>query len=229
MKILLVDDEESLLRTVQLGWPEPDDEIVTARSFEEAKRSLLPGRAGDFDCIILDLQLPDASGTTILSEVRKRTDTPVIMLSAWGDTQFRADTLMSGADDDIMKPVGIRELHARTLKAALLHRKRSSPKPSVIAIGNCEFHVQAQLLKGETHTTKLTGAEASLLEELALANGEPVLRTDLYLKVFQREAQFGDKSLETYVSRLRRLLNEHTEDGAAAIRTIRGVGYRLVA
>ena len=228
MRILLVDDEERLLRTIQLGWPDENDEIVTARSFEEVKPHIYAGRDRPLDCIVLDLQLPDASGSTILAEIKKNQDTPVIMLSAWGDTQFRADTLHKGADDYVMKPVGVGELHARVQR---LHRQKSSGPRSgdqVFNFGPCELKPIAQELSGPVSSVKLTGAEAALLEVLAAAYGQPVSRRDLYLKAFSRESRYGDKTLETYIGRLRRMLTEIGDDGPNRLLSVRGVGYRLV-
>lgn len=228
MRILIIDDEARLLQTIQLGWPDSDDEIVTATSFSDAKSHIYSGRLLEFDCVILDLQLPDASGSTILSEIKQIGDVPVIMLSAWGDTQFRADTLRRGADDYVMKPVGVGELHARVQRLAGRRTQMTRPDSGALTIGLCNFDPLARELQGELATISLTGAESALLESLARANGNVVARQDLYLKAFGREGRYGDKSLETYVGRLRRRMTEAGDDGERRLKSVRGVGYRLL-
>lgn len=229
MRILIVDDEENILRMVELNWPDRDDEIVTAASYADAKSAIFSGRLVEFDCIILDLQLPDASGSVILSEIKQIADIPVIMLSGWGDTQFRADTLYRGADDYVMKPVGTVELHARVRRLVDRRNQKSQPGVTPLRIGPCTFRPRVRELQGEETTVSLTGAEAALLESLVRANGDTVAREDLYLKAFGREGQYGDKSLETYIGRLRRRMTEAGDDGDRRLKSVRGVGYRLFA
>ena len=226
MLLLVVDDEPRLVRTIELGWPDPQDEIVSAFSYADVRGILHSSRLLDFDCIILDLQLPDASGSTILSEIRERTSTPVIMLSAWGDTQFRADLIGAGADDYVMKPVGVKELHARVKRLA---GRRASQAQAVASfdIGALSFDVQGRELRSGDRREPLTGAECSILSALALAMGGIVSREQLYLKGFGRVERQGEKSLEAYIGRLRRKLSDLGEDGARWIVTERGRGYRL--
>ncbi|MEQ8558133.1 MAG: response regulator transcription factor [Henriciella sp.] len=227
MKILVIDDEPLLVQTIRLGWPDQEDEITSANSFAEAMPIIYSNQLLEFDCIILDLRLPDGSGSKVLSEIRQLTSTPVIMLSAWGDSQFRAELLSDGADDYVMKPVGMKELYARATKLVEGTRERVRLDRDH-RIGNVILLPSSrELLNGETRQA-LTGAEAALLTALAQANGGVVSRQDLYLKAFGREGRYGEKALETYIGRLRKKLTILGEDGAKRILSVRGQGYRLV-
>lgn len=228
MRVLLIDDEAQLLRTVQLGWPDANDEILIAQSFAEAKIHIFSAQMTDIDCVIVDLRLPDASGSHILSEIKHISSTPVIMLSAWGDSQFRADTLNRGADDYVMKPISVVELHARVVRLVNAQRKSISTQTDALPVGNGELYRLSRELKGPLLTVQLTGAEAALLAALAAASGQVVARQDLYLKAFGREGRYGEKALETYIGRLRRKLTEIGDDGTLRLQSVRGLGYRLV-
>ncbi len=228
MRILVIDDEFELLRTIQLGWPAPSDEVILAQTFAEAKIHIFSARMTDIDCVIVDLRLPDASGSFILSEIKQISTTPVIMLSAWGDSQFRADTLNRGADDYVMKPISVVELHARVTRLVNARNLVVSTQTVAVKIGNGELDTLARELRGPEATVRLTGAEAALLASLAAARGQVVARQDLYLKAFGREGRYGEKALETYIGRLRRKLSESGDDGTRRLQSVRGLGYRLV-
>lgn len=228
MRILVIDDEVLLLKAIKLGWPGEGDEILTAQSFADAKRHIFSARMSDIDCVIIDLRLPDASGSLILSEIRQISNTPVIMLSAWGDSQFRADTLNRGADDYVMKPVTVGELHARALRLVTARRSLAAVPLAAIRVGKGELDPLARELRGPDTVVHLTGAEAALLVALAGARGDVVARQDLYLKAFGREGRHGEKALETYIGRLRRKLTEIGDDGTRRLQSVRGLGYRLV-
>ncbi len=228
MRILVIDDEAQLLRTIQLGWPDRDDEILVAQSFAEAKLHIFSAQMTDIDCVVVDLRLPDASGSFILSEIKQISSTPVIMLSAWGDSQFRADTLNRGADDYVMKPISVGELHARVNRLVNARNQSAGLQTVAINVGTGELDTLARELRGPLATVRLTGAEAALLASLAAARGQVVARQDLYLKAFGREGRYGEKALETYIGRLRRKLTEIGDDGTRRLQSVRGLGYRLV-
>ena len=230
MRIVLIDDDRMVLETITLGWPDPADEFDTFDSFEALKPFLYSAQFAYVSCVILDLQLPDASGSQVLTEIRRISDVPIIMLSGWGDTDFRADLINRGIDDYVLKPASAKELHAR---ANRLTRRTSAPPmtdiPVILAIGNVQFLQQDRVLRHGEKVIELTHAEASLLDALANAGGKPVSRNDLYYRAFGRPYKEGEKVLETYISRLRQKLEELEEGSGHALQTARGIGYRLVA
>ncbi|PKP82014.1 MAG: hypothetical protein CVT79_06880 [Alphaproteobacteria bacterium HGW-Alphaproteobacteria-18] len=229
MRIVLIDDDRMVLETITLGWPEPADQFDAFDSFEALKPFLFSPDFHATDCVILDLQLPDISGSQILAEIRKISDVPIIMLSGWGDTNFRADLINRGIDDYVLKPVSAKELHARASRLA----RRAAPHPAAeashtVMIGGVEYRSQEQVLRHADEKIELTHAEARLLDALASANGKPVSRNDLYYQAFSRPYRDGEKVLETYISRLRYKIEELDKGSAQALQTARGIGYRLV-
>lgn len=228
INVLIIDDERNLIDTIRLAWPDPGDRISSATSFNQAKSIIYSTKIYEFDCIIIDLYLEDASGSQVLDEVRQYIDTPVILLSAWGDSHFRADTIHKGADDYVMKPVSVRELHARVRR--LCDRSRASvasPLQSYRIDAALYDHVSRELA-GPNGKVVLTNAEGLLLATLARRVGRTVPRDDLYLTAFGRQERSGEKVLETYIGRLRRALTNVGIDGFRQIVVVRGTGYRLV-
>lgn len=124
MKIILVEDDAELIESIQLGWPDASYRVDGYKSFAEFKPVLFSGGLGTADCVILDMQLPDASGTQIVTEIRRLSDIPIIVLSGWGETEFRADLINGGVDDYVLKPLSVKELHARVSR---LIRRRTMP------------------------------------------------------------------------------------------------------
>lgn len=230
MRLVLIDDDSLVLETITLGWPEPADQFDTFGSFEALKPFLYSADFQTVSCVILDLQLPDASGSEVLSEIRRISDVPIIMLSGWGDTEFRADLINRGIDDYVLKPASAKELHARASR--LTRRANLTPAPAmpaVLMIGSVEYLPADRILRHVGQAAELTHAEASLLDALVVANGRPVSRQDLYFQAFGRSYREGEKVLETYISRLRRKLDGLEAGSGNALQTARGIGYRLVA
>lgn len=229
MRIAIIDDEDELLETLRLSWPDEADELETFSSFEALKPVLYSRGFSSIDCVILDLNLPDASGSQVFEEIRRLSRAPIIILSGWGDTEFRADLINRGIDDYVLKPASARELHAR---AARLVRRQMPAEPvpaAPIRIGSIDYIPNERVLRISDQSADLTHVEAGLIDTLAAAGGRPVSRDDLYLKAFGRPYKEGEKVLETYISRVRQKL-ESLEPGAGqAVQTARSIGYRLAA
>ncbi len=229
MKIILVEDDADLIETIQLAWPDAADRVDGYKSFAEFKPVLFSGGLNAADCVILDMQLPDASGTQIVAEIRRLSDIPIIVLSGWGETEFRADLINRGADDYVLKPLSVKELHARV---ARLIRRRAMPVALLeesAQINLVTFDRGRRALRLGSEQVDLTHAEFLLLGALVDAGGRVVAREELYLKAFGREHREGEKVLETYISRLRTKLGTLEPLAGDAIQTARGTGYRIIA
>jgi len=229
VNIILVEDDEALIETIQLGWPDGADRLEPFTSFASFKPVLFSGGLAAADCVILDMKLPDASGTQIIAEIRRLSDIPIIVLSGWGETEFRADLINSGIDDYVLKPLSVKELHARV---ARLVRRRSLPvmtEKLPARINAVTFDRTHRVLRLGDAQVELTHAEAQLLDALIDAGGRVVSREELYLKSFGRPRREGEKVLETYVSRLRSKLARLDAPSSDAIQTARGSGYRIIA
>jgi DNA-binding response OmpR family regulator len=229
VKIILVEDDADLIETIQLGWPDAADRVEGYKSYAEFKPVLFSGGLNAADCVILDMQLPDASGTQIVAEIRRLSDIPIIVLSGWGETEFRADLINRGADDYVLKPLSVKELHARV---ARLIRRRAMPVALLeesAQINLVTFDRGRRALRLGREQVDLTHAEFLLLGALVDAGGRVVAREELYLKAFGREHREGEKVLETYISRLRTKLGTLEPIAGDAIQTARGTGYRIIA
>lgn len=227
MRIVLIDDDWMVLETIRLGWPYPADQLDLLDSFEALKPLLYSTAFREVNCVILDLQLPDASGSQVLTEIRRISDVPIIMLSGWGDTDFRAELINRGIDDYLLKPTSARELHARANRLSQRVRAASAQTPCLFRIGTIHYQPAEQSLRLGESQSALTYAEARLLDALLAASGKPVSRDDLYMQAFGRPYRDGEKVLETYISRLRHKMDALEAGTGLALQTARGIGYRL--
>lgn len=228
MQIILVEDDADLIETIQLGWPDGNDRIEAYTSYAGFKPALFSGGLAAADCVILDMKLPDASGTQIIAEIRRISDIPIIVLSGWGETEFRADLINRGIDDYVLKPLSLKELHARV---ARLVRRAAAPVADdrlPVQIAGVTFEKSRRMLTRGPTQIDLTHAEFLLLSALVDAQGRVVTREELYLKAFGRAHKEGEKVLETYISRLRSKLDQLDRAASRAIQTARGSGYRII-
>lgn len=228
MNIILLEDDADLIESIKLGWPDEDDRIDSFVRYADLKPLLYSGGLGAVDCVILDMQLPDASGTQVISDIRRISEVPIIVLSGWGGTEFRADLINQGIDDYVLKPMSVKELHARAARLA----RRRPPGPAAteppVQINGVTFDRSRRTLMRGAAQIELTHAEFQLLGALIDAHGRVVLRDELYLKAFGRPHKEGEKVLETYISRLRSKLGQMAGDAKSTIQTARGAGYRMI-
>src|SRR5271167_4300644 len=134
-KVLVVDDDPSLLKALRIGLTARGDEVVTAHSGAEAVNQV--ALAGP-DLVILDLGLPDIDGLEVCRRVRAFSDVPIVVLSAYGDERRKVEALDSGADDFVTKPFGMAELEAR-LRVALRHaagRRDGNETSTTLEVGD---------------------------------------------------------------------------------------------
>ncbi len=174
----------------------------------------------NFDCVILDLGLPQKPGLDVLRSWRtQKLETPVLILTARDSWQERVDGLRAGADDYLGKPFKIEELLAR-LEAVL--RRRFGHADNSLRFDDIELDIDARtvaVVNGES--TRLTAIEFRLLRYLMLNPGKILSKTELSEHVYEEEQIKDSNVIEVYVNRLRSIL------GKERITTHRGQGYRL--
>ena len=219
--VLVVDDEPQILRALQTNLRGAGYEVATASTAQEA---LSTAAMRPPDAVILDLVLPDGSGTDVCRELRSWSSAPVLVLSVVGDEAEKVAALDAGADDYVQKPFGIDELLARL--RALLRRAAPSGEP-VLAIGELELDLEKRLVTVGGRRVQLTPNEFDLLRVLAQNEGKlmthPAILREVWGPAYSTESHY----LHVYVSQLRRKL----EDDPARPRyllTEAGAGYRLV-
>jgi two-component system response regulator PfeR len=188
----------------------------------------LAGR-GKFDVVLLDILLPGLNGLDALAQLRKRSSTPVILMSALGAEADRISGFQRGADDYLPKPFSMAELQVRIeaiLRRVALERRRLAPSESLP--GQLRFDEQlADVCLGE-QSAGLTPSEYRLLETLRRSQDEVLSKPFLYQQVLQRGYARHDRSLDMHVSQIRRKLKAigyHEQQ----IRTVWGKGYVLSA
>src|SRR5690242_7808827 len=139
MRLLLVEDDDRVAAAVSALLGKHGFDVRHARSGEEAIQALLPDGGPAFDCVLLDLGLPDQDGFEVCSRIRRRTDTPVIMVTARADVRSRIHGLNLGADDYVVKPYDTGELlariHAVSRRPPLRPESAASSPPAADAAG----------------------------------------------------------------------------------------------
>jgi two-component system, OmpR family, KDP operon response regulator KdpE len=220
-RILVVDDEQQILRALRTTLRGAGYEVDTADTAESAlaAAALRPPEA-----VILDLVLPDGTGTEVCRELRTWSSAPVIVLSAVGDEDEKVAALDAGADDYVTKPVGIDELLAR-LRAAL-RRVVPSAEP-LIAIGELEVDLEKREVRVAGKPVHLTPHQFDLLRVFARNEGKLLTHRAILQEVWGPGYGSESSLLHVHVSQLRRKI-EPDPARPRYLLTEPGAGYRLV-
>jgi DNA-binding response OmpR family regulator len=218
LSLLLVDDDAELCSMMQEFLGEAGHHLDVAYNGPEGLAQIL---GGSYDLAILDVMLPIIDGVTVLQQIRKRTEIPVIMLTARVQQKDRVHGLNAGADDYVSKPFDPDELLAR-IHAVLRRTRRSRGlMESITTIGDLRLNAitREALLSGAP--IELTSIEFDVLELLVRSAGRVVSRDEITMLIFGRESTPYDRFLDVHISHLRTKL----ECGKTLIRAVRGVGY----
>ena len=218
-KILLLEDDIALGNGIRLALQGPQVQIVLCRTLAQAQDTIAQG---SFDLLILDINLPDGSGLQLLEQVRKRSDVPVILLTA-NDMEMDVVTgLESGADDYITKPFSLAILRAR-VNAQL--RRGTSPKTSCIEIDGFRFDFDRMEFRRDGQIIELSKTEQKLLRILIENRGQTLPRATLVDRVWTDGAEYVDENaLSVTVKRLRGKLEDNPSN-PKYLKTVYGIGY----
>ncbi|MDQ0765469.1 response regulator transcription factor [Streptomyces canus] len=226
MRLLLVEDDIHVAGALLALLSRHGFEIVHACNGREALQSLLADDALPFSVILLDLGLPDQDGYEVCGKIRKRTGTPLIIVTARSDVPSRIRGLNLGADDYVVKPYSVGELLARihavsrrTVPLVGAGRGRSD-----LRFGPVHIDLPARRVTVGGSAVELTLKEFELLVLLTQRPGVAFRRDQIISEVWQSSWQGTGRTLEVHVASLRTKLGI-----PALIETVRGVGYRLVA
>ena len=220
MRILLVEDETRVAALVAKGLREHAYAVDVAGDGDDA---LAEAGASDYDLLILDVQLPGRSGLTVCRELRAQGfAAPILVLTARDAVEQRVEGLDAGADDYLTKPFDFQELLARV--RALL-RRGPALQATVLAVGDLTLDTRTRRVERAGRAIALTSKEYALLEFLARRAGEVLGRAEISEHVWDASFDVFSNSIEVYVQRLRRKV----DDGHAVklIHTRRGAGYVL--
>ncbi|NED93679.1 response regulator transcription factor [Streptomyces sp. SID11233] len=218
MRLLIVEDEKRLAISLARG--------LTAEGFavdvvHDGLEGLHRASEGAYDLVVLDIMLPGMNGYRVCAALRAAGhEVPILMLTAKDGEYDEAEGLDTGADDYLTKPFSYVVLVARV--RALLRRRGGSASP-VVTVGALRMDTAARRIHLGGDEIVLTTKEFAVLEQLALRAGQVVSKAEILEHVWDFAYDGDPNIVEVYVSTLRRKL------GAAAIRTVRGAGYRLEA
>ncbi len=213
MRLLIIEDDTLLLRSLAAGLREENYAVDTA---EDGEDGLMKASATDYDCIILDGMLPVFDGWELLRRLRPIKSTPVLMLTARDAVPDRVRGLDAGADDYLTKPFDSDELLAR-IRALI--RRSSGQASTVIEVRGTVIDTAARSVSQQGSEIALTAREYALVEYLALHQGAVVSRSELYEHLFDDDDDTLSNLLDVHVSNIRKKL------GADFITTRRGHGY----
>jgi len=221
MKILLIEDDESLCETISFRLRQEGFSVDVSRDGEEG---LLFIRQGIHDLILLDRMLPGLDGLEVLSRMRREgIATPVIFLTALGQVGDRTLGLNTGADDYMVKPFDFAELLARI--RCVLRRPVSLQRERELSFGDVSYSPDTLTLRHQENATVLSKRLGDLLELFLRNPGQTLMRETILLRVWGLESDVEDGNLDNYTYFLRRSLRK--VGSSLRLTTVRGVGYRL--
>ncbi len=221
-KVLVIDDDPSLLRALRLGLKACGHDVVTASNGEQG---ISQTALTTPDIVVLDLGLPDIDGQSVCRSIREWSEVPIIILSASGAEDRKVAALNGGADDYVTKPFGMAELEAR-IRTAIRHRSPDAAHPptATLTLGSLRLDLVHHEAALDGKSVDLTAKEFEVLAYLGRHAGRTCTHQMILGAVwgtgYGREAQY----LHAYVHRLRQKLHDSS---GTLIHTAPGVGYSL--
>jgi two-component system OmpR family response regulator len=213
MRVLVIEDEADLLSVIARALRENGYAVDEAG---DGNDGLYKALTWPYDAVVLDIMLPGLNGWDFLRRLRKKQQTPVLILSARDTVKDRVDGLDLGADDYLTKPFALTELLARL--QALIRRSAGKAAPEIV-IGDVVINLRTRAVMRDGQPVELTAREFAIVELLALARGELVTRTRIYDHIFDENDDTLSNLVEVHVSNIRKKL------GKDFITTRRGQGY----
>lgn len=223
--LLIVDDDERIRGLLQKFLARQGFWVTAARDAAQARR-LLGGL--EFDLIVLDVMMPNEDGISLTRDLRRRINTPILLLTARGETSDRIAGLEAGADDYLPKPFEPKELLLRI--NAILRRvpqlKASDSVPKMLHLGPVRYDVDRGEMWRGADLIRLTATEAQLMRIFAGAPGQPVSRTRLVEDLGGGRDVSQERAVDVQITRLRRKIEADSKQ-PRYLQTVRGAGYML--
>ena len=220
MNILIVEDNRDLVQVLTEGFNELEFSVDSAFDGIEGLNKI---RKNDYDCVVLDIMLPEMDGYELIGRMREEgKDTPVIMLTAKDSMEDRVEGLNRGADDYLVKPFDFRELVARVNAVT---RRRTEPKRTVLHCGPLMLDPIARECKAEGEMVPLRRREFDILELLMRFENQVFSREKIIGLVWKKEYDGTSNVVDVHVKYLRDKLRPYNLD--TVVVTVRGVGYKV--
>ena len=215
--ILVVDDDDRIRELVKQYLEENRFLVSTAKDALDAKKKL---EIVKFDILILDIMMPGQSGLSLTKEIKKNNTTPIILLTAKGETQDRIEGLELGADDYLGKPFEPKELLLRIKN--ILNKTRTPVLPEEIYIGSVLINLKKLSIKINNQIKKINPQEEKVLEKMLMFPGKVFSRDDIG-KIINISKE---RTIDVMITRLRKKI-EFNPKNPKYLQTIRGSGYVL--
>lgn len=213
MKILLVEDNKSIIKGLEYAFAQNGYSCEYCLSLDEAVRKA----PFNYDAAVLDIMLPDGNGFDLFKKIRRYSDLPVIFLTAVDDEDSVVNGLELGADDYITKPFSTRELIARIKRVA-----NKNSKKNIITVSGVTLDLDKSAVFENGKQLELTALEYKLLSLLMQNVGKAVTRELIFEKIWDVSGNFvNDNTLTVYIKRIRKKLD------ADIIKTVKGMGYQV--
>ena len=224
--LLIVDDDERIRLLLQKFLVRHGFWVTAARDAAHA-RSILSGL--EFDLIVMDVMMPDEDGVSFTRALRDEdVSTPILLLTAKGETGDRIAGLEAGADDYLAKPFEPKELLLRinAILRRLPQKSLNEAMPKVLNLGPVRYDTErGELWRGQ-ELVRLTGTESQLMKIFCASAGEVVGRADLVEKLGRDTGQAQERAVDVQITRLRRKIEEDPKR-PRYLQTVRGAGYML--
>ena len=221
-RLLIVEDSPELLEAASDFYREEDAglwEVVTASDGNDA---LAKVNSESFDLMILDIMLPGASGFDICRAARKKSDCPIIFVTALGSENNILKGYETGCDDYVVKPFSLRHLYAKSL--ALLKRAKKSDDGDILRCGSISLNRKTMLVKVSGQEIAINAKEYFLLAYLLENKGSVLTRQSILEHVWGDDLDVNDRVVDNTIRRLRESLG----DASSQIKTAIGRGYRIM-
>ena len=222
-RILVVEDEQAI--------SEPLVDALTREGFDPRVAPTVADAEAAFaenepDLVLLDVMLPDGDGRDLCRDLRRRSDVPIVMLTARGEELDKVVGLELGADDYVVKPFSARELSARI--RAILRRGRGDSRREVVEVGPIRLDASSRTVTKDGRPVEMAAREFDLLNLLMSRAGEVVRREEIMDLVWDEHWFGSTKTLDVHVSWLRKKIEDDPAE-PRYITTSRGVGFRFAA
>ena len=223
--LLIVDDDERIRGLLQKFLMRNGFLVSSARDAAHARR-ILSGL--EFDLIVLDVMMPGEDGISLCRDLRKSIETPIMLLTAKGETDDRIHGLESGADDYLAKPFEPKELLLR-INAILRRVPAAEPAvvaPTVLNLGEIRYDIaRGEMWQGDS-LVRLTATESQLMRIFSSAPGEAMTRARLVEELSRSGGQTQERAVDVQITRLRRKIEADPKQ-PRYLQTVRGAGYML--
>ena len=221
MKVLIIEDEPKIARALKAGLKQ---DRSTAEVYGDGESGLAAARSESYDVIVLDRMLPGLDGMEVCRQLRAgNISTPIIMLTAKGQTKDKVEGLNAGADDYLVKPFSFDEFLARIHAIA---RRPHQAAPDVLQVGDLTLDTITYRVTRAKQDISLSATEFALLEYLMRHSGQTFSKSNLIDNVWDYDADILPNTVEAYIGYLRSKI-DRPFDGPALLQTVRGFGYRL--